>query len=473
MDSPYKRLLNNTLIFAIGNFSAKLVSFLLVRLYSQTMSAELFGIADTLYTFSELMIPLLTFGLIEGVLRFALDQNSDKAGILTSALKVTAVGVVVLAAVTPVLARVLPLYAPYVVYAVLLFAFSALRQIFAQFVRGSGGVKIFAVNGILSAVLLAVFNVLFLAVLHWGVSGYLVSAILSGALSCVHLFVSARLGRHIRLRERSGPLLRAMLLYSLPLVPNALSWWVISYSNRYILQILYSVAVSGLFAMVSKLPSIVSMLTGIFQQAWQMSSVQEYDKKERDAFYSGVFARYSALALSGGTVLIAICPILSTFLLKNEYYAGWIYAPFLIGAAVMTCFSSFFGAVYMAAKRSMNSLYTTLAGAAVSIAACLALAPGMGIQGASIATLSGAMVTAVSRMADSARYVRVTMSFWRFWASVALLIGQSVLFALWEKAALPYVCLCAAAVLLIHIGALLDMLRGLIGALTSRKRRKL
>ena len=47
--NKYQKLLNNTLIFAIGTFGSKLLSFILVRLYTGCMTTEQYSTADLLY----------------------------------------------------------------------------------------------------------------------------------------------------------------------------------------------------------------------------------------------------------------------------------------------------------------------------------------------------------------------------------------------------------------------------------------
>ena len=45
-----KYLFKNTIIFAIGNFATKLMSFFLLHLYTNGLSPTEYGIVDLLYT---------------------------------------------------------------------------------------------------------------------------------------------------------------------------------------------------------------------------------------------------------------------------------------------------------------------------------------------------------------------------------------------------------------------------------------
>ena len=67
----YKRLASNTLIFAIGTFSSKLLTFFLTRLYTSVLDKGEFGVTDLIQQAGNLLLPLITLGIINAVVRFA------------------------------------------------------------------------------------------------------------------------------------------------------------------------------------------------------------------------------------------------------------------------------------------------------------------------------------------------------------------------------------------------------------------
>lgn len=62
----------------------------------------------------------------------------------------------------------------------------------------------------------------------------------------------------------STKLLKAMILYSLPLVMNALAWWLNNASDRYILTFFCGTAINGIYAVSYKIPTILSTIQTIF-----------------------------------------------------------------------------------------------------------------------------------------------------------------------------------------------------------------
>ena len=72
-----RKFINDIFIYAIGNLGSKLITFLLVPLYTYFISPEDFGYYDIALNISFLGIGLLSFQLKDGVFRFLLDNEEE------------------------------------------------------------------------------------------------------------------------------------------------------------------------------------------------------------------------------------------------------------------------------------------------------------------------------------------------------------------------------------------------------------
>ena len=79
----YKKLASNTIIFAIGTFSSKVLSFLLMPFVTRMMSTGDYGSADLVQQTVNVLIPIVTLQVNSAALRFALDKAKNKADVLT------------------------------------------------------------------------------------------------------------------------------------------------------------------------------------------------------------------------------------------------------------------------------------------------------------------------------------------------------------------------------------------------------
>ncbi|MCS4586081.1 oligosaccharide flippase family protein [Clostridium perfringens] len=73
-----KRLIRNTGIIAIGNLSTKLVSFLLLPLYTSVLTTSEYGIVDYIFSISTFCVPFVTLLMEESMFRFLIDCKSQK-----------------------------------------------------------------------------------------------------------------------------------------------------------------------------------------------------------------------------------------------------------------------------------------------------------------------------------------------------------------------------------------------------------
>ena len=180
--NKYQKLAGNTLIFAIGSFGAKFLSFFLIRLYTGCLNTDEYSTADLLYQTVNILYPIVTMSMADAIIRFGMDKGYDSRAVYTGAITSTVMGLAVLALLSPLF----NLWDIYTGYSFLLYVycyFSSFRQIASNFVRAKGYVKLFAVDGIISTLTIVIFNVIFLVVCKMGVEGYILSIILSDALS--------------------------------------------------------------------------------------------------------------------------------------------------------------------------------------------------------------------------------------------------------------------------------------------------
>ena len=74
MNRKYKRLFSDTILFAISKFGSKILTILLVPLYTSVLSTEDYGTADIIITTACILYPILTLSISDATLRFTLDS---------------------------------------------------------------------------------------------------------------------------------------------------------------------------------------------------------------------------------------------------------------------------------------------------------------------------------------------------------------------------------------------------------------
>lgn len=432
--NKYKRLAVNTAIFTAGSFGSKIISLLLNNLYTKHISPAQLFTKSLLETLALFLIPVFTFAVTEAVIRYGLDDKYSKSQVFTTASAINLSGLLLMAVFVPLI-QFIPFFSRIGSYTLLLMLYitaSSLRALCSQFVRARKMVVLFSVDGILATLTLLIFNLIFISRLGMGVRGFMISMILSDLCSAGFLFITAGLRRFLTREGLSRPLAGSMLKFTLPLIPTTVMWTFTGFSDQIFIGNMHSGHLflgdkaAGIYAAASKIPNLISMLSTIFFQAWNMSAILENDSSDRDRFYANVYSAYESLLFAGSAcLLLAVKPVsalLINYSVYPEYRTAWTYTPLLIAAAVYTCFDLFLAGIYTATKNTRNAFLTILAACSANIALNLLLIPVLGMQGAALATFLSYLICFWVRIIDARRFVPFRFSIVKNVLNTALLL---------------------------------------------------
>ncbi|MEG0114889.1 MAG: oligosaccharide flippase family protein, partial [Hydrogenoanaerobacterium sp.] len=208
----YKKLISNTMIFAIGTFSSKVLVFLLMPLYTRVLDNTAYGVVDLIMQTGNLLIPIVSVGIINSVVRFGLDESVRKSDVFSTGLLTILFGFFLLVLCRPLLALV-PNIKDHTLLIYLFVLMACLRSLCSQFTRARGLVRLFAFDGVLSTITTIGFTVLYLVVFKWGIDGYVMAIFCADFLSVIFLFISAKLYRFIKIRNLNSSVRLAMFKY--------------------------------------------------------------------------------------------------------------------------------------------------------------------------------------------------------------------------------------------------------------------
>ncbi|SHK23009.1 lipopolysaccharide biosynthesis protein [Hespellia stercorisuis] len=269
-----------------------------------------------------------------------------------------------------------------------------------------------------------IFNIVFLSVLKLGLLGYFVAIILSSILSIIQLLIFGNVIRDCISNKLNMSLLKEMLVFSFPMILNNVSWWIINSSDKVMIEYFDSAAASGIYSVAAKIPSIIISLTTIFNQAWIISSVREYDNNKDPNFFSKIFSVFNCmLVLSSSLIVLIIKPFMSIYV-GSSFVECWIFVPFLLLGSIFQSYATFFGAIYTSAKKNVNVMSTTLVAAIINIVLNILLIPRIGVQGAVFATAISYFLIFIFRMYDTQKYIKFSIEYFNVICSVLLLSVQ-------------------------------------------------
>ncbi len=420
------KLLNDTAIFLFGNIGSKIIQFFLVPLYTYTLSESEYGTADIILTTVNFLIPIFSIQITDALLRFGLDKKIKKEETLISAIRIASIGSLVLIVLALSLSAIEQIR-NWALPAAAIIILMIFRDIFSINLKIHDKNKQFVYGSIIYTATLCISNIVLLVFFKKGVSGYLFSYVVASTISLIYLVSKSGLNINKIRRKADLVLMKKMALYSLPLIINSLAFWITTGSDRYMLQWTLGASAVGLYAVATKIPHIVTTFTGIFNQAWMLTSINEYENERSSIYYSKMLEKYIEISFTLNSVLILIMQPLMRVYVSDNYYISWTYADVLTLSAIFSSICAFLDGIFYAYKKNIKVTITTIIGATLNIILNLIMIPKLGIMGASIATVISWLVIAFIRLIIIRNIVNINISYAKLSVQLFLIIMEILL----------------------------------------------
>ena len=459
----YNYLLKNIGLLTLSSFASKILSFLLVPLYTSILTTKQYGIYDMFNTTVMLLLPLITIDIVDAVLRFGLDRSKSKEEVFAIGNSYIVKSIVLLLVLLSInyFLNIFTIVTKYTLPFFLLYVFTAYSQLLQYFARGIEKVASLAVSGVISSIVSLSLNVLFLVYFKWGLMGYFYATIIGLAAPTIYLFFDMKLWRY-PLKCNNKGLLLEMKNYSLPLVLNSISWWMNNSSSRYIVIYFCGIAQNGIFSVGYKIPTILNVFQSIFNQAWTLSSVKEFDPEDKDGFFIKIYNLYNFSMIVICSMLILTTKILAKILYANDFYVAWRYVPFLMIAIVFSAISGLLGGVFSAVKDSKAYSISTTIGAVANVAISLVSVYYFGAIGAAFGNaLSFGIVWAI-RLKKIKEYMNLRINLVRDLLVYGVLFIQSILILINMNGIQQYITqgLCLICIILLYRKEVVKNIKG-------------
>lgn len=425
----YRYLIKNIGLLAMANFATRLLSFLMVPLYTNIVSTGEYGIYDLFVTTINLLVPILTLNITDAVCRFSLDKEYDRNAIVVVGTKYVFIAnfVVAVGLVINSIFNIAPSINEYSLLFFLMFVVNSISGVIIGYTRGIERVADLSISSIIASAVTIGLNIFFLVVLKWGITGYFIANIIGPFIQCVYLFFRDKLYngfQHIKLYKNEQ---KEMLSYCKPLMANTISWWINNASDRYIVIFFCGISENGIYSVASKIPSLLNIFQSIFGQAWTISVVKDFDPEDKDEFYSLTYRLYNCLMTVMCSFIIWLDKILARILYTNDFYSAWKYVPWLTIAVVFSSLTGYLGGFFSAVKDSKTFSFSTTIGAISNILLNFLLTPIMGAMGAAIATTVCYAIVWVYRYVYAMSIIKMKIEIKRDILSYFILCVQAIL----------------------------------------------
>lgn len=404
-----KTLLKNTAIISLGIICTKLITFFLLPLYTGILTTEEYGIVDLLNTLVSLTLPIVTFQIEQAVFRELIEvrQNKKSMGKIISSSLFSVIGQCIIFAI--LLLIISPLinndYKYYLFFNIIASIFASL---FLQISRGIGDTKRYSIASFVTAIFTIIFNILFLVGFKMKVNGMLLGTLI-GQISCViYLFIFLKLYNYISYKLFDKKMVLKLWKYSVPLIPNAISWWVFGSSDRVIVSMFLGLSMNGILSVSSKFSAMYVTLYNIFDRSWIESISMHINDADIADYFNKMMNKALKIFASIMMVIISVMPFAYSILINEKFSYGYMFVPILMIAAFFTVCQGMIAVIYAGKKDTKAIAKTSIVAAILNIVIHLSLIKFIGLYAAVVSTLASYFVIFIYRLYDiNKRYMKI------------------------------------------------------------------
>lgn len=406
--SKEKTLVKNTIIVTIGKICTQFVSFFLLPLYTALLTTEEYGIVDLLNTLINLLIPIFILRVDQGVFRYLIDKRdneNEQKRIITTIMYFTFAQIILYSGIFIIVSNWVSNEYKYFLATNLIA--NAVSMVLLQICRGIGDNTKYTIGSFLSGAFAVILNVIFIAGFKFGAYGMLSASLIANIITIIYLICSLKIFKYIKKEYYDKSILKDILKYSIPLIPNAISWWIVNSSDRIIITSFIDVATNGIYSAANKFSGVVTTIYNVFNLTWTESASVNIEAEDRDKFFNKILDFTIRLFGSLCIGIIAFMPFIFPIMINNKFADAYWQIPILMVGTIFNILVSFLGSIYVAKKLSKEIAKTSIFAAIINIVINIALIKFIGLYAASISTAVAYGIMLVYRYFDVKKYVNL------------------------------------------------------------------
>lgn len=409
-DGRNKTLAKNTVLLSIGQFVPKLISMFTLPILTTWLTKTEYGIYDLANSMVSLIVPLTTLQIQQVAFRYLVlaKERREKIEYFTSAFLFLVLSSLIC---IPVILGILHFTTSYSVLDNVLICVFLISESFyrlaGQLIRGLGYNLKYSIGAIVFSIAQLVAAVVFVVWLKYGVFGVFLSFTISYIIAILYMFASAGVWQYISIREFSLSKLKEMLSLSVPIVPSSISLWIVNLSDRLVITSAIGIEANAIYGVANKIPNLFSMAYTTFNLAWTESATLAVGDKDTEAYYSDMIDKLVCFLTGIMLLLISTTPAIFGLLINSQYDSAYYQIPILFFGVFLNSVVQFYGAIYVAIKRTRQVGFSSAAGAILNLTINLLLVKRFGLFAASVSTALAYLIVCVYRVIDISTVLKI------------------------------------------------------------------
>ncbi|QWI53132.1 lipopolysaccharide biosynthesis protein [Bacillus mycoides] len=429
-----KQFIRTSGVFFIGNTLTKLIGIFLLPLYTSKINPESFGYYDLTISLINLVIPILFFQVWDGIFRFTFDHEkiTDKYAVISNGITIQIFGAFLYSITFFVVINAIDYSIQYkylIFIQGVLFAF----QYYYNFVaRSFSKNTLLVATGLLNSIISILINIILIVIYDMGIEALYISYIAGTLIQIMIIEVKVKIISNFKVSTVSLPLIKKLMLFSLPLCLTTVSYWLLSGLIRLVISNKLGMYENGLYGITNRLSSVMVLVVNSFQLAWYEMSYSMGKEENKKSYYGKSLNYILKVILYIGSISLIIIKLIFPYMIAEQYHEALTIIPITFIGVLINSYASFASTLFLAEKESSKLLMPTLISAVVNVLGLVLLTDIFGLMGATISLTIAFFINGLIITIKLKRQYNISLEASVLYGGIATLIISTFVFYYFE-----------------------------------------
>lgn len=398
--NKFKLFIDNFLVYGLGGIINKIVPFLMVPIVTRLIpDAKYYGISDLSNTVVQFGSAIAVMGMYDAMYRMFFESEDDeyKKNLCSTALGFTLFTSIVVFIIMMLCRNwIADLFFSNKQYAYVAYISAiatlvgATNSIISAPTRMQNKRKVFLITNTVSPLLSYAIALPMLLAGHYVIALPLSAVVAGVSIEILFGFMNRD---WFDFKRFDFELLKQLLVIAVPLFPNFIIYWVFNSCDKVMITNMIGVDAAGIYSVGSKLGHASQLIYTAFAGGWQYFSFSTMKEGNQVKSNSMIFEYLGIISFIASAFVCAWSSWVFKFLFIGVYVDGYIIAPYLFLAPLLQMLFQVASNQFLVIKKTWPNMMILSSGAIINILLNLTLIPILGIEGASIATLTGYIIS--------------------------------------------------------------------------------
>lgn len=392
-----------------------ILAFVFVPILTRLMSPEEYGIFTLILTFNLIMMTLVTGWLYPSAIRFYADYNIvQKDNVYFSSfffclfVQVTIVSILYFF-IVHTYANSSNISITILFLGLLSFVSMSINEAIVNLFRPSREIKSYSIYLVTSHFLQFILSIGLMLIFDNGIKGLFSGYCLGYGIVVPFMMFQIMRGREISFGNVSKNTILSFASYGIPLVASNIFWWILNFSDRYLINFFMGKSYTGIYAANYDLIDksirnigvfFIFVASPIIMHAWATKGQKETQRILKNLL------KYLLLCVLPIVAFVSIdYRMIAKMLLNEHYYSGIVVLPIVSFAAMAFSLQQFFQYPFLLKKNTRSILLFTAISAVLNLGLNVIFIPEWGIKGAAAATLISSFLLCAMMATYSRKYL--------------------------------------------------------------------